>query len=132
MAPKKTTPKPSLEERVKKDPKLLARVLKNPGLRSKLSDSALTKYAPAMAKQRQMAVRLKTPITPGSTTTERDLARESQAAMTQKYAPLENQQRQALGEEQTRTRDVGGFYDQSLKQVAQHSQNVQALGQQAA
>src|SRR3954462_1870032 len=116
---KKTTPKLSLEQRVKTDPKRLARVLKNAGLRSKLSDSALQKYAPAMARQRQMTARLKTPITPGSTTTERDLAREAQAAMTQKYAPLENQQRQALGEERTRTRDVGGFYDQYLKQVAQ-------------
>src|ERR1044072_6294658 len=127
-----TTKKLSLDQRVAKDPKLRKRVLANAGLRSKLSDSVLRKYAPEMAQTRALNVRLKAPIVKGSTITERDLARETKAAMTQKYAPLENQQAQALGEEQQRTRDVGGFYDQYLRQVAQHAQNVQAIGAQAA
>jgi hypothetical protein len=49
-----------------------------------------------------------------------------------KYGPLEQQQKQTLGEEQTRARDTTGFYDQYLRQIAQHAQNVQSIGANAA
>jgi hypothetical protein len=48
--------KPSLEQRVKNDPKLLKRVLANPGLRSKLPAKYLT---PAQQQQRKTNVRLR-------------------------------------------------------------------------
>jgi hypothetical protein len=118
----------SLAQRAKKDPKLRKRALANPGLRSKLPASMLPT---AMRQQREMNARLKQPITPGSAITERDLARESKSAMDVKYGPLEAAQKQGLAEEQTRGRDVAGFYDQYLRQIAAHSANVQAIGQQA-
>src|SRR4051812_985332 len=121
--------KPSLEQRVKNDPALLKRVLANPGLRSKLPAKYLT---PAQQQQRKTNVRLAQPIVAGSTTTERSLAHEAQAAMDVKYGPLEQQQKQTLGEEQTRARDTTGFYDQYLRQIAQHAQNVQSIGANAA
>lgn len=124
MAKPKTKRAP-LSERVKSDPGLLRRALKNPGLRSKLPARYLTKD---QRQQRTLNVRLRQPIVAGSTTTERDLAREATAAGNVKYGPLETQQQQTLGEEQARQRDTGGFYDQYLRQVAQHSQNVQNIG----
>src|SRR4051812_36951728 len=116
---------PSLEERVKKDPKLLARVLKDPGLRSKLPAKYLTKD---QQQRRKTNVRLAQPIVPGSGTTEGQLAKEAQAAMDVRYGPRQQAEQRTLGEEQTRARDTGGFYDQYLRQVAQHSQNVQTIG----
>lgn len=125
---KTATKKLTLAQRAKKDPELLKRALANPGLRSKLPSSMLTRE---LRQSRQQNIRLKQPIAPGSTTTERDLARESASAMDVKYGPVQQQQQVALGQEQARGRDVGGWYDQYLKAVAQHSQNVQGIGAQA-
>jgi hypothetical protein len=105
----------SLAQRAKKDPKLKARALANPGLRSKLPASML----PAeMRNRRALNQRLKQPITQGSSITEGDLARESKAAMQVKYGDVEQGQRQRVQEEQQRQRDFtgpGGFYDQYLR-----------------
>jgi hypothetical protein len=118
----------TLAQRAKKDPKLLARVLKNPGLRSKLPASML----PAdMRNRRALNQRLKQPITEGSSITERDLARESKSAMDVKYGDVEQAQRQRVQEEQQRQRDFtgpGGFYDQYLHQMAENSKQVQNIG----
>jgi hypothetical protein len=118
----------TLAQRAKKDPKLLARVLKNPGLRSKLPTSML----PAdMRNRRALNQRLKQPITDGSSITERDLARESKSAMDVKYGPVEQAQGQRVQEEQQRQRDFtgpGGFYDQYLHQMAENSKQVQNIG----
>lgn len=119
----------SIEDRIKADPKLLARMLANPGLRSKLPDKYLT---PKQLMQRRLNKRLDQPIVPGSTTTERALSHEAQAAMDVRYGPREHLESQALGEEKNRARDTAGFYDQYLAQVAQHSRNVQAIGGVAA
>jgi lipoprotein-anchoring transpeptidase ErfK/SrfK len=124
MATKKLT----LAQRAKKDPKLRKRALADPGLRSKLPSSMLN---PEQRQTRELNVRLKQPITPGSSITERDLAREAGSAMDVKYGPLQQQQQTALGQEQARGRDLGGWYDQYLRAVAQHSQNVQGIGAQA-
>ncbi len=135
MAPKsKKPPKPkgpSLDQRIRTDAKLRARVLKNPGLRSKLSDATLAKYAPAQAKSRALTKRLATPIAPGSAITERDLAHEAQAAQTVKYGPLESDFAQQIGRSQQVERDTGTFYDQYLQLQAQHAAAVQAFQQGA-
>jgi hypothetical protein len=124
--------KKSLAERVKNDPALLRRVLANPGLRSKLPAHYLTKSQRA---KRELNTRMKAPIVPGSGVTEGQLARDSRAAMDTRYGAREAAEREDLGEETTRARDVGGpggFYDQYLAQVAQHSKNIQAIGANAA
>src|SRR5262245_31658147 len=119
----------SLAQRARKDPKLLQRVLANPGLRSKLPIGMLT---PDLRRMREQRIRLAQPIVPGSAITERELAREATAAGDVRYGSLEADQRRALAEQQAAQRDVGGWYDQYLQQVAQHSQNVQNIGAAAA
>src|SRR4051812_40335320 len=119
----------SIEDRIKADPKLLARMRANPGLRSKLPDKYLT---PKQLMQRRLNKRLDQPIVPGSTVTNRDLSHEADAAMTVKYGPRETQEKQTLGEEKNRARDTAGWYDQYQAAVAQHSRNVQAIGGMAA
>lgn len=123
--------KPSLDQRIRTDAKLRARVLKNPGLRSKLSDATLAKYAPAQAKSRALTKRLATPIAPGSSVTERDLAHEAQAAQTVRYGPAESDLAQQVGRSQTIERDTGTFYDQYLQMQAQHAAAVAAFQQGA-
>lgn len=124
-----TKTKKSIAQRVAGgDRKLLKRALANPGLRSKLPTQYLS---PAQRQQRQVNTRLRQPITPGSTTTERDLAREAQAATQVEYGPQEADLRQRLGVARQRATDVGGFYDQYLSELQHNQANVQAAGQQA-
>lgn len=124
MAAKKLT----LAQRAKKDPELLKRALGNAGLRSKLPSSMLP---PEMRKAREMNARLKQPIVPGSSMTERDLAREATASGDVRYGGVEQQNKLALGQEQARTRDLGGWYDQYLAAVATHNANVGQIGNAA-
>ncbi len=119
--------KPSLDVRIKTDAALRKRVLANPGLRSKLSTSSLQKYAPAQAKARALRIRLDAPITPGSSTTERMLAHEAQAAQTVKYQPQETEINKQLGIAQQTERDTGSFYDQYQQALQAHSANIQAF-----
>jgi hypothetical protein len=132
----------SLAARAKRDPSVLRRALKNPGLRSKLPSSMLTRQQRGQraANTRQAAVkvkvkaqnqRLKAPIVPGSGVTEKQLGQDTRAAMDTKYGALESQQRRQTGEAQTWEHDVGGFYDQYLKQIAQQAANVRQIGTEA-
>lgn len=135
-------PRLSLAGRAKRDPQLLRRALKSPGLRSKLPSSMLTghqrrqRVANTLRTRQQAAAgqkraRLNAPITPGSSLTERGLNRETRNALDVKYGPLEQQQRQGVGEAQAWQHDIGGYYDQYLKQIAQQAANVRAIGGQA-
>lgn len=136
----------SLAQRAKRDPKLLRRALKNPGLRSKLPSSMLTpslrsrrrmltRQAAAKAKtQKQAATKKKAakqPIVPGSSVTEGQLGKDTKAALDVKYGPLEAQQKQQTAEAQGYQRDIGGFYDQYLRQIAQQAANVRQIGAEA-
>jgi hypothetical protein len=123
--------KPSLDQRIRTDSKLRARVLANPGLRSKLSTSTLAKYRPAAAKQRTLNARLNAPITPGSSITERDLAHEAQAAQAVKYGPAESDLGQQIGRSQQIERDTGSYFDEYQRQIAAHAQAVAAFQQGA-
>lgn len=118
----KTKPKePSLAERLKAHPDLLAKYMKNPGLRSKLPDSYLT---PAQRKQRILNARLNAPVVPGSSVTGRDLAQESNAATALRYGPQER----ALTTQQAQARQQGidqaGWYDQYKADLQQHATNT--------
>ena len=115
--------------RARRDRAFLKRALADPGLRSKITDASL--LPASMRAQRALNVRLNAPIVPGSSTTERELARAAKAETTVRYAPLEAQQAQQLTDAQTFQRNIGDYYDQYLRQVAQHSANVNAQQQQA-
>src|SRR4051812_3030910 len=74
------------------------------------------------------------PIVPGSSINNKTLARTTKAAMDVKYGPLQAQQGRGVRQAQSYARDVGGpggFYDQYLTQLAQHSANINTIGQQA-
>lgn len=124
-----TKTKLTLAQRAKKDPELLKRALANPGLRSKLPASMLS---PEMRQTRQTNIRLRQPIVPGSSTTERDLAREAKAAGDVAYGSVEQQQQRTLAERTQERTDMGGWYDQYLAKIAEHNKNIGAIGQQAA
>lgn len=119
MAKKKT-----LAQRIASDPRLKAKYLANPGLRSKLPSSMLT---PEQRKRREAQTLARTPVTPGSSLTNADLARETANAATVRYGSAEQelakqaQQGIALG------RDTAGWYDAYRRELAQHAQNTQAI-----
>lgn len=72
------------------------------------------------------------PVTAGSELTRGQLGQQTSAAMKVKYAPVVQAQKQELRTAQGAQRDVGGFYDQYLRQVAQGAENVRAAGAAAA
>lgn len=78
-----------------------------------------------MRATRAMNRRLAQPIVPGSSMTNRELAHQREAAVTLKYGP------NAVGASQQRERETGDWYDQYLRELAQHAGNVQGFGQQA-
>jgi hypothetical protein len=111
-----------INARAAKDKKFLQRALKNPGLRAKLNPKYLSKPQQA---SRTLNARLNAPITPGSSTTERDLAHEAQAATTVRYGPQDRQLAQQLGVAQQTQVDTGNAYDQYRQALQQHATNVQ-------
>jgi hypothetical protein len=113
-----------INKRAAKDKAFLARALKNPGLRAKLDPKFLS--APQRAS-RTLNARLNAPIVPGSSTTERDLAHEAQAAQTVRYGPQDAAIRQQLGVAQQTERDTGSLYDQYRAALQQHSASIQAF-----
>jgi hypothetical protein len=124
MAAKKKT----LAQRIAADPKLKAKYLNNPGLRSKLPDSALT---PALRKQRTANAYGKQPITPGSGVTNAMLARETANAQTVRYGQAETAlQQQALGTANL-ARNEQDWYGGYQRELAQHAANTQIINAQA-
>jgi hypothetical protein len=113
-----------INARAAKDRAFLKRALKNPGLRAKLDPKYLSKPQQA---SRALNTRLNAPITPGSSTTERDLAHAAGAATDVRYGPQERQLGEQIGISQTRERDTGSFYDEYQRQLAAHAANVQAF-----
>lgn len=117
--------KQTLAQRIAADPALKAKYLANPGLRSKLPDSALT---PAQRKVRQANAFNAAPITEGSTVTNKQLAQEAANATQLRYG----QQEQALGAQQQRAqslgRDQNDWYAAYRAELAQHASNAQQIG----
>ena len=124
-AGKKKPGKP-LAQRLAASPALVKKYQNDPGLRSKYLKGGLEKYlTPAQKKTRAVNVRLNAPIAPGSSTTERDLAHEAEAATTVRYGPQDRALAQQLGVAQQTQQDTGSFYDQYRQALQQHAQNVQ-------
>jgi hypothetical protein len=115
------------------DKAALAKAFASPGLRKYIPDQYLAQN-PAGKKvlqQRALTARLNAPITPGSTTTERALAHEAQAAQTVKYQPAETALNQQIGVSQQTQRDTGSFYDQYQQNLQAHQANIAAFQQGA-
>jgi hypothetical protein len=128
MAKPKPKPHQSVAVRARHDRAFLKKALANPGLRAKLPSSML----PAnLRQQRETNTRLATPIVPGSSMTEGGLANAAQAATTTRYGPQERSLTEQQGIAQQTQRDTGSFYDQYLKDLAQHAANVAGFQQGA-
>jgi hypothetical protein len=126
-------PKGKLQKQIAAgDRAAIKRAYANPAWRRYLSPAQLKSQNPKAAQRRAMNERLAQPITPGSTTTERDLAREAHANLALEYGPQEADLQRTLGEQQQRERDTGSFYDQYLTQLRQNQANVDQARQQAA
>lgn len=123
MAKKKT-----LAQRIQADPKLKAKYLSNPGLRSKLPDRLLT---PELRQRRQANVYNATPVTPGSTLTNAQLARDMQQAQNVRYGQAEQAlKQQGLGTMQL-AKSEQEWYGSYQRELLQHAQNQQAINAQA-
>jgi hypothetical protein len=84
--------------------------------------------------QHQKNVRLARPVVPGSSMTTGQLNRASRAAGRTAYGPAEAANRRDVANARTFSRDVGGpggFYDQYLAQLRQHTANVNQIAGQA-
>jgi hypothetical protein len=123
MAKKKT-----LAQRIAADPKLKAKYLSNPGLRSKLPDNMLT---PEQRARRQSNALAAAPITEGSAVTNKQLGLEAADATQVRYGS----QQQALQTQQARAqslgRDQNDWYNAYRAELATHAVNTQAIGAQA-
>lgn len=123
MAKKKT-----LAQRIAADPKLKAKYLSNPGLRSKLPDNMLT---PAQRAQRQTNAFNNAPITDGSTVTNKQLGVEANNAATVQFGG----ERQQLTADQQRAqslgRDMTDWYAAYRAELAAHATNARAIGDAA-
>lgn len=119
MAKKKT-----IGQRIATDPKLKAKYLANPGLRSKLPAGALT---PAQRKTRATNTYNKMPVTPGSTFTNADVAREADTATMVQFGGAGRELQTAQAREQAVGRDTGGWYDAYRKELQAHAANTQAM-----
>ena len=105
--------------RVARDPALLARALRDPGLRSKLPDKYLT------AQQREQR-RLNRPFMEGSALTNRDVSGQVKAAETLQFGP------NAEARQQQTARDVAGWYDDYVRALQGHAANIGKIGEQSA
>jgi hypothetical protein len=106
----------------------IQRLLKNPGTRAALADKFLP---PDLLAQRNLNRRLNAPITPGSAVTERDLSRQTRTASDVRYGQAEQQSRQDIAASEQRARNVAAWYDNYLKELASHQQNVAGFQSQA-
>jgi len=130
-AGKKKAGKP-LAQRLAASPALVKKYQSDPGLRAKYLTGSLEKYlTPAQRQSRAVNVRLKAPIAPGSSVTERDLAHEAQAATTVRYGPQDRALAQQLGVAQQTQLDTASAYDQYRQALQQHAAQVQAYQQGA-
>jgi hypothetical protein len=122
--PKKLT----LAQRIARDPKLKAKYLANPGLRSKLPDNMLT---PAQRAQRQTNAFNNAPITEGSSITNKQLGVEANNAVLTQYGG----ERQSLTADQQRAqslgRDTADWYAAYRAELAAHAANTQVIGNAA-
>ena len=109
-------------------PGRVQRLLANAGTRASLPDESLP---PHLLAQRQLNQRLAQPVTPGSSMTERDLARQTRAAGDVRYGAAEQQAQQNVAAAGQMTRNTSDWYDAYLRELAAHQANVGRYQQQA-
>lgn len=100
----------------------LAKWLANPALRSKLPTGDLTT---AQQAARAWAVKTQTPVTPGSSLTQAQLASQTKAAIAEKYGPAQSQDQANLKSAQQFQQNQASWYQQYLA-AAQANQTAVA------
>lgn len=95
-------------------PGRISKLASNPGTRAALVDKFLT---PAQLRQRQLNQRLNTPVTPGSSLTNRDLAHQRSAATTVEYGAADQALGAKLAGAQQQQKDQASWYQQYQDQV---------------
>jgi hypothetical protein len=95
----------------------IKQLLANPGTRKLVPDADLPSSYRA---QRQLNTRLNAPIVAGSSTTNRDLAHQREAAVTTQFGP------NAVGAQQFREKQTNAWFDEYQRQMAQHRANTAA------
>lgn len=118
----------TLAQRIAADPKLRAKYLKNPGLRSKLPDTSLT---PELRQRRADNAFNAQPITQGSTITNAQLGREANAATLLAYGSAGRDLQAQQSREVAVGRDTAGWYDTYRRELQQHAANTQAINSAA-
>lgn len=106
----------------------LAAYLKNPGLRGKLPDSALS---PAQRAARAWIAKSKTPITPGSSITQAQLASQAKSAVAEKYGPATQQADSNLLAAKQFAQKQGDWYQQYLTAAKANQDAVAQAGTRA-
>lgn len=123
MAGKPPTPraKPGGVKAVLADPARLRAWLANPGLRSKLPESALN----AQQRQGRWAA---TPVTTGSSLTNGQLAGAAKGAAQVRYGGQISDAEQGVTQAQRNEVNVGSWYDNYLRELGRHQQNISQSG----
>lgn len=109
--------------------KRIAALVGNPSTRANVPTKLLPQKYQA---QRAMNTRLRQPIVPGSTITGRDLGRQANAAVSEKYGPTETTTNAQLAAAKQHETDNTTWYDQYLKDLQAHRDNVAGYQQTAA
>lgn len=108
--------------------KRIAELVKKPGTRASIPTNLL----PAnYRRQREENLRLRQPIVPGSTITNRDAGREANAAVGVRYGQPESEINQEIAARTKREGEISSYYDSYLKELQAHQANTTAVNQQA-
>lgn len=106
----------------------LAAYLKNPGLRGQLPTKDLS---PAQRAARAWIAKTKTPITPGSSITQSQLASQAKSAVAEKYGPATQQANSNLLAAQQFAQKQGDWYQQYQAAAKANQDAVAAAGTRA-
>jgi hypothetical protein len=106
----------------------IQRLLANPGTRHLLADRFLS---PTQQQTRKTVAFNRTPVVPGSTVTNKDLASQRDAAAALKYGGAETQAGRDIASRQAAVGQTGGYFDNYLAELRAHEANQQAINAQS-
>jgi hypothetical protein len=106
----------------------IQRLLANPGTRHLLADRFLS---PAQQQTRKTIAFNRTPVVPGSTVTNKDLASQRDAAAALKYGGAETQAGRDIASRQAAVGQTGGYFDNYLAELRAHEANQAQINAQS-
>jgi hypothetical protein len=106
----------------------IQRLLANPGTRHLLADRFLS---PAQQQTRKTVAFNRTPVVPGSTVTNKDLASQRDAAASLKYGGAEAQAGRDIASRQAAVGQTGGYFDNYLAELRAHEANQAQINAQS-